>query len=93
MLVLICESAPERLLVPRYYASIDDLVVRESWRQRGVGRALMARAEQWARERGLETIEFGVWEFNAGAIRFYEQLGYTTLSRTMSKPLGGPSHS
>jgi GNAT superfamily N-acetyltransferase len=89
--VLICESPPERLLVPRYYASIDDLVVRKSWRRRGVGRALMARAEEWAREKGLGVIELGVWEFNADARCFYEQLGYTTLSRTMSKPLGDPS--
>jgi len=85
--VLMCESPPERHQVPRYYASIDDLVVRKSWRRRGVGRALMTRAEQWARERDLEVIELGVWEFNDDAIRFYEQLGYTTLSRMMSKPL------
>ena len=43
-----------------------------------------------AQEKGLERIELGVWEFNADAIGFYEQLGYTTLSRTMSKPLGDP---
>jgi GNAT superfamily N-acetyltransferase len=86
--VLICESPPERLLVPRYYASIDDLVVRKSWRRQGIGRALMARAEEWARERDLERIELGVWEFNADAIRFYERLGYVTQSRTMIKPMG-----
>jgi hypothetical protein len=27
---------------------------------------------------------------NADARRFYEQLGYTTLVRTLSKPLGDP---
>jgi GNAT superfamily N-acetyltransferase len=57
MLVLMCESPAERLLGPRYYASIDALVVRKNWR-RGVGRALMARAEEWARERELDSIEF-----------------------------------
>ena len=41
----------------------------------------------------LEGIELGVWEFNGDAIRFYEQLGYTTLSRMMSKPLRDPSGS
>jgi len=87
--VRICESPPGPLMVPRCYATIDDLVVREGWRRRGVGRALMTWAEEWAREKGLEAIELGVWEFNADAICFYQQLGYTTLSRKLGKPLAG----
>ena len=51
----------------------------------------MARAEEWARERNLGAIELGFREFNADAIGFYKQPGYTTLSRTMRKPLGDPS--
>src|SRR5689334_3776849 len=39
--VNICEAPPEPDWVPRYFAVVDDLVVRKGWRRRGVGRALM----------------------------------------------------
>src|SRR5262249_13526702 len=37
-------------------AEIGGLVVDAACRSRGVGRALMARAEAWARERGLPAV-------------------------------------
>jgi ribosomal protein S18 acetylase RimI-like enzyme len=75
------------ILMPRSYAVVDCVVVREAVRGRGVGRALMARGERWARERGLEAIELNVFEFNTAAQAFYEELGYEVVSRRMVKPL------
>jgi ribosomal protein S18 acetylase RimI-like enzyme len=43
----------------------------------GVGRALMAHAEVWARERGLTLMTLNVFATNARARRFYEIAGYT----------------
>ncbi len=77
------ETADAPILVPRRYAIVDTLVVRHDCQRQGIGQALMARAEQWARERGLSEIGLHVWEFNVGAIAFYERLGYVTLSRRM----------
>ena len=75
------------ILVPRCFALIENLVVDENHRRRGIGRALMSRAHQWARDMGAESIELTVYEFNRGAKAFYESLEYGTESRKMSREL------
>ena len=62
------------------------LAVREDARRDGWGRAAMAAAEAWARERGMPKIMLMVRPDNLAVARFYEALGYaddsiTTLSR------------
>jgi ribosomal protein S18 acetylase RimI-like enzyme len=69
--------------VPRRYAFIEEVVVREGFRGRGFGRLLLEHAHRWARQHGVDQIELSVYEFNTGAIRLYQQLGYATLSRRM----------
>ena len=81
------ESPPLSFLVPRRMGSVDDLVVDGAARRSGVGRALMAEAETWARERGASAMELNVYDFNADAIDFYQELGYRTLSRRLHKRL------
>jgi GNAT superfamily N-acetyltransferase len=87
-LVAMVRSSPEvPILVPVRYAMVDTLVVAQAYRGLGVGRRLMARAERWARARGIPRIELNVFEFNEGARVFYEALGYVTFSRRMVKSL------
>lgn len=77
-------TAPDLpLFVPRRYASIDDLVVDAAVRGRGIGRLLTDRAHQWARDHGASEVELVVWEFNAPARAFYEELGFQTVRRVM----------
>ncbi|MGH3034463.1 MAG: GNAT family N-acetyltransferase [Gaiellaceae bacterium] len=52
------------------------LMVAQSHRRRGIGRALMQAAEEWAREAGVRTLELHVFPHNAAAIALYESLGY-----------------
>ncbi|MFQ6077792.1 MAG: GNAT family N-acetyltransferase [Thermodesulfobacteriota bacterium] len=66
----------------------DNLAVKQNFRRSGVGRSLIKRAHQWAVDKGLAQVELNVWEFNEGAIAFYEKLGYKTMSRKMVKSLG-----
>lgn len=73
--------------IPRQWVIINVLVVREPYRRRGVGEALLQHAHAWAREQGIETVELMVAEFNAAAIAWYEKLGYTTRERRMAYPL------
>jgi len=44
----------------------------------GIGRDLMAAAEQWLRARGVRKLELMVRKSNAGVVAFYEHLGYET---------------
>ena len=58
-------------------AEIGGLVVGSESRGRGIGRALMAAAESWARENGFGQVRLGSNVLRAEAHRFYETLGYT----------------
>ncbi len=52
------------------------LMVAQGFRRRGAGRALMAAAEDWAREAGIQKIELHVFPYNTAAISLYGSLGY-----------------
>ena len=69
--------------VPRQWVSIEAILVKEAFRGRGIGEALIQHAHVWAREHGIETVELLVAEFNTAAITWYEKLGYTPLYRRM----------
>jgi ribosomal protein S18 acetylase RimI-like enzyme len=78
------EEAPDLpIIVPRRYGKIHTLAVRQDYRRLGIGRSLMKKAHDWAMEKGITQLELTVWEFNKGAIAFYEEFGYSTESRRM----------
>lgn len=73
------------MLTPRRFVVVDTVIVASEFRQRGIGRKLMRRAEQWAIEHNADNIELNVFDFNQPAIALYAELGYEVLSRRMSK--------
>jgi ribosomal protein S18 acetylase RimI-like enzyme len=85
--VMIRESPEVPIFVRRRYTVVNDVVVKDEFRRAGIGRALMEKAHEWAVAEGADSIELNVWEFNQGAIEFYQTLGYETASRKMSKRL------
>lgn len=52
------------------------LMVEFEQRGRGVGRAMLGAAEEWAREHGVEKLELHVFPHNLVAIGLYERVGY-----------------
>jgi GNAT superfamily N-acetyltransferase len=60
----------------RRHAHLSVIAVTEAAEGSGVGRVLMRRAEQWARERGLALLTLNVFATNARARRLYERAGY-----------------
>jgi ribosomal protein S18 acetylase RimI-like enzyme len=62
------------------HAYIAELVVTEAARGQGLGRAMIAEAEAYARARDMRSILIGVLAGNDAADRLYEQLGYRTYT-------------
>ncbi len=71
------------------YAEIGGLVVSEAFRSSGIGRELLAKAEQWARSRGLKNMLVRSRIAREAAHRFYRREGYeqTKTSAVFSKSL------
>jgi RimJ/RimL family protein N-acetyltransferase len=56
--------------------------VREDWRGKGVGTALMNRGIAWARSTGtIERLQLEVFAHNEAAIHIYEKLGFEVEGR------------
>jgi ribosomal protein S18 acetylase RimI-like enzyme len=71
----------------RFSAHVSDLVVLPRFRRRGVGRALLARGEAYARERGAERLRIGVLARNQGARRLYLDSGFREVFVLLTKVL------
>ena len=52
------------------------VMVAATHRRQGVGRALLAAADSWARAAGITKLELHVFPHNTAAIALYEALGY-----------------
>jgi GNAT superfamily N-acetyltransferase len=72
-LVGVLGMRPVYTLVGGANLHVDDLVVREDVRTRGIGRALLAYAEADARARGMTAVFL---DARPEAIPFYETVGY-----------------
>jgi ribosomal protein S18 acetylase RimI-like enzyme len=59
-----------------YYVS-----VAPSERRKGLGRALVAAAEEWLRQRGVPKAHLMVRETNQAIAAFYQHLGYDPMPR------------
>jgi len=71
------------------YGEIGGLVVASTVRNGGIGRQLLARAEQWVRDRGVKKILVRSRISREDAHRFYVREGYeqTKTSAVFSKSL------
>ncbi len=69
-------------------ARISSLVVAEHARGQGIGRRLIAAAEDWAKQHGCARIEVTSGNARTAAHAFYRHLGYEQTSQRFSKVLG-----
>lgn len=74
---------------PKEYGLVSDLVVLPAFRGRGAGRALLARAEAYAREHDVRWLRVGVLSKNEPALALYARAGYEPYLTYLEKQLGG----
>lgn len=57
---------------------VEDVIVHEDFRGRGVGRRLMSRLAEWGRAKGVARLQLLADRNNTGALDFYSKLGWHT---------------
>ena len=67
----------------RDFLDIDEFGVDESFRRRGVADAMIRFIRNYAKEKGYRRLELNMWEFNRGALAFYEAADFKTYRRYM----------
>ena len=72
---------------PGSYAIVTDLAVLESMRRRGIGAALLAESEKYAKAAGATELRIGVLSQNRPARDLYLAVGFTPYTETLSKQL------
>ncbi len=60
-------------------ALIDSCVVDEEHRRKGIAKALFEEAREWAKGKGIDTVQLMVWSKNKSAIDLYRSLGFEDL--------------
>ncbi len=69
------------------YGLISDLVVLEAYRGLGLGKKLLAAAEQYARTCNVKYLRIGVLAGNQAAENLYASAGFSVLYKELEKAL------
>ena len=81
-------SKPENpFMHARDFLDIDEFCVDEAYRRRGIASAMIRFIKEWAKSEGFTRLELNMWEFNRGALEFYESVGFSTFRRYMETDL------
>ena len=67
----------------RDFLDIDEFGVDAAFRRRGVAGAMIRFIRNYAKEKGYSRLELNMWEFNRGALAFYETADFKTYRRYM----------
>ena len=90
--VLRCvESIGSPLLEPARYAYVSSAYVRPGFRRRGILRALVGAADQWARTRGLDQMRLHNVTGNEAAEGAWQALGFGEVEQVRVRALHRPS--
>lgn len=81
------ETKSSSIFNDRKRLEIDDLCVKEIYKNKWIWNLLMQNLEIIAKDNGICEFELKVRDFNKWAIGFYEKLGYDIYSHTMRKEI------
>ena len=71
----------------RDFLDVDEFGVDEACRRQGAAAAMIRFIREYAEKQGFPWLELNMWEFNRGALAFYEAAGFRTYRRYMEIPL------
>ena len=77
------------ILIKRKRLYIDDFIVVDQYRRRGIGHQLYTQIKDSALRLGVDSIELKVWGFNQDALNFYNSLGMEAQSIQMEEKISG----
>ena len=67
----------------RPVAYVEGIYVRAAFQQRGIGRRLIQRAEQWAKEQGCRELASDALTDNVASAEFHGKVGFEEVERTV----------
>ena len=67
----------------RRFYDVDEFCVDARFRRQGVATELIDFIKQQAKAKGFDRVELNMWEFNEGALAFYESVGFATYRRNL----------
>lgn len=72
---------------PRRFYRVEEFGVDAAFRRQGIATALIVFCREEARKKGFRRMELDMWEFNEGALKFYESVGFSTYRRYMEQDI------
>lgn len=76
-------KAENAFMYERDFIDVDEFCVDERFRRQGVATQIISFIKDYTREKGFKRLELNMWEFNQGALEFYETVGFKTYRRYM----------
>ena len=73
------------VIIPYKSVFVDDLCILDTERGKGIGKALMEFAFEYAKSIGAKDVSLNVWNKNEGELKFYEKLGMNIQRFTLEK--------
>jgi ribosomal protein S18 acetylase RimI-like enzyme len=74
-------------------AHVHDLIIDESHRGQGLGRALLDDAMEWCAEKGVDEVCLGVAPLSTRSRSFYARYGFEEVSVLLVRRVDGPTQS
>ena len=81
--VVFHERPETPVMLKRRFYDIEEFGVDEAFRRQGIATEIFNFIKADAKKRGFSRIELNMWEFNEGALAFYEEIGLKTYRRYM----------
>lgn len=76
-------KAENPFMFERDFIDVDEFCVDERFRRQGIATEIITFIKDYTKKKGFKRIELNMWEFNQGALEFYEAVGFNTYRRYM----------